>query len=842
MTHDDNWPLRTLARGFGGNHSFHKSTMNPHRAFIAVASDLWQSIRHGLGGGRQAILAVLACMTLAGFQVRAMAAAPPSVASMLTQAEVSHDDGATWTAIALPDEWSRRGPQDRAAAQYRLPFELTSVPSGPMAISFERLGMYHRLSLNGHLLAQRGDGPDFVNRRGSAPTLIDLPPALLRAGRNDLMIEVQHAGNGVLSAPRLGPTDSLRRAHAFRELWDVDLPQSLNLASLGLGLFMLTVWIRRPVEVTLGCFGAMTLITALRNLAYFTTLDLAPPGLLDWFFYSSQVVTAVLLGLFARALTGQQGRLHLRVLWSLALLLPLAAAVCATLDYANLAERLAAGPATTRMGQLRRWTYPVLMLATLPALAWLLQMARKQARRSVLLLALGVGALLLGGLHDYAVQIGRPVLTGQFVLPFVFPLVLGAMSVYLVARMVAATGAAEALSRELDERVALRTRQLSLANEAKARFLSAASHDLRQPVMAIGLLVSLLRDRASDAAATQALVTKLHGATRAMESLLNGLLDLSRLDPSLVAPHLQAVRLQSMFDAIAQHEQPEADRKRLRLRFRRSPLVVHADPVLLEQVLRNLVSNALRYTSRGGVLVTARTSGATRVRLQVWDTGIGIAPQDQSHVFEEFVQLGNPGRDRRLGQGLGLAIVQRGADAMGATLSLRSVPGRGSCFGITLPGLLRLPTTDAGAGAGSTGPAASAAPDPLRGRLVWVLDNDDELRDVLVWRLQAWGASVIGLASLAALQQRIDARRIEQALAPDLLLTDQRLSDGTGYEAITLFRQALGGNAPCILVTGDASSVDAQALARQGIPVLAKPASDGDLLALTESALQDCAT
>ncbi len=608
--------------------------------------------------------------------------------------------------------------------------------------------------------------------------------------------------------------------------------------------------------MALGCFGGASLIMALRNLAYFIEIELTPPGLMDALFYTSHVANTVLFGLFGRALAGHRGRAYVRLLWALALVLPTLAAVCATLDYANLNERLALSHAASRMGALRRWTYPLLLLALLPAVGWMLGMARQQPRRSLVALAVGIGALLLGATHDYAVQAGQVVLTTQYVQPYVFPMVMGAMSVYLVSRMVAATGAAEALALELDQRVALRTQQLSQANAAKARFLSAASHDLRQPVMTIGLLVSLLRRQSTDAAAetatatatateadpaaTQRLLDKLHGATQSLESLLNGLMDLSRLDPQLVAPRPQSVALQAVFDAIAQHEQAEADRKGLRLRFRPTPLQVNADPLLLEQALRNLVSNALRYTARGGVLVAARAHGPGGVRLQVWDTGIGIAAPDQARVFEEFVQLGNPGRDRRLGQGLGLSIVQRSATAMGASVSLRSAPGRGSCFTLALA-RARAPGA-AGARDGAPPPTrVSATPkvndQPLRGRCVWVLDNDDELREVLVWRLQAWGAQVRPLSSLAALQASLDAVAASRQAPPALLLTDQRLDDGSGQDAVARFRRAVGAAVPCVVVTGDAAGAPAQALARQGVPVLAKPASDAALLAAVEAAL-----
>jgi signal transduction histidine kinase/CheY-like chemotaxis protein len=622
----------------------------------------------------------------------------------------------------------------------------------------------------------------------------------------------------------------------LHEAVHVGIPTALNLASLGLAVFMLTVWLRRRSEVALGCFGAAALIMALRNLAYFIEIEPTPPGVMDGLLYLSHVANAVLFGLFGRAVAGRRGRAYLWLLGALALVLPLCAAVCVTLDYANLPDLQALSNAATRMGLLRRWTYPMLLLAMLPSVAWILGQARQQPRSSLVFLAAGIGALLLGAANDYASLVGQVLLTRQYIQPFVFPLAMGAMSIFLVARMVAATGAAEALARELDERVAQRTQQLSLANAAKTRFLTTASHDLRQPVMTISLLVSLLRQKVNDAAATQRLVGKLQGATQSLESLLSGLMDLSRLDPLLVEARLQPVPLQAVFEAIALHEKPQADRKGLRLRFRPTPLVVRADPVLLEQALRNLVSNALRYTRQGGVLVVARAQGPAGVRLQVWDTGIGIAAPDQARVFEEFVQLGNPGRDRSQGLGMGLAIVQRSAAAMGASVGLRSTPGRGSCFSLDLP---RLPAASADEREGP--PPAEAGTRPLHGHRLWVLDNDEALREALVWRLQAWGADVQALSSLAALQDGLGQVAGSAAARPALLLTDQRLGDGTGSDAIRLLQQALGADVPGILVTDDALGARAQALARQGVPVLAKPASDLALLAAIEQSLSKAA-
>jgi len=783
-------------------------------------------------------------------------AAPPEAAELpiitSTQARVSHDQGSTWVDITLPDHWAQRGPQARAGAQYELGFDLAAqatVSTVPMAVSFSSISQHRRVSLNGHVVQQRGDGPDFRSRRASAPALIDLPPGLLRAGRNVLQVEVQHAGSGLLSAPAIGPADSLRRSHAQLELVYRDIPRALNQASLGLALFMLVVWLRRRSEVALGCFGALSLLMALRNLAYFADQSIASGGVGDWAFYTAQVASVVLLGAFAHAMASNGWRWHRRLLWGLALVLPLLAAVLAWQDHANMAERLDLRHAATRMGLLRRWSYPVLALAALPALVLLLRLAWQRRGGTLLLVALGVSAGVLAGVHDYAALQGRSVLADLFMLPFVAPVVLGTMSVFLVSRMVAATGAAESLAAELEQRVAERTQQLSQANLARARFLSAASHDLRQPVLTIGLLASLLPDADADADSDAAaptrpgLVARLQAAVASMQRLLDGLLDLSRLDPLVVQARVQAVPLQKLWDGLAQHDQAAASARGLRLRLRPTNLVVQADPVLLEQILRNLVSNALRYTARGGVLVAARVTRSGAVRLQVWDTGIGMAPADQARVFDEFVQLHNPGRDRALGQGLGLAIAQRSAAAMGSSVVLRSVPGRGSCFSILLP----CASDAASITATATATAHTAAADalagtsveqPLRGRVLWVLDDDAALRDAMVMRLQQWGAQVVPLASVAALHALLAEAVQARAVHPSLFMTDQRMPDGSGALAVRLVRDALGASLPCLLVTGDPEASDSRLLVQAGVPLLTKPFGMSALLQALGGALQ----
>jgi len=197
------------------------------------------------------------------------------------------------------------------------------------------------------------------------------------------------------------------------------------------------------------------------------------------------------------------------------------------------------------------------------------------------------------------------------------------------------------------------------------------------------VLVGLLREQLQ-APSLRRLVDRIDQAVAALESLLRGLLDLSRLDAGTVQPRIKRVELQAVFDAIAAHEAAAAEAKGIRLRCRPTSLAVVSDAVLLEQMLRNLVNNAVRCTARGGVLVAARRRGG-QVLVQVWDTGCGMTPEQQASAFEEFVQFDHTGADGRVrGLGLGLAIVQRSARLLRHRLTLRSVVGRGSCFGIEL--------------------------------------------------------------------------------------------------------------------------------------------------------------
>lgn len=221
------------------------------------------------------------------------------------------------------------------------------------------------------------------------------------------------------------------------------------------------------------------------------------------------------------------------------------------------------------------------------------------------------------------------------------------------------------------------------ATLAKSKFLAAASHDLRQPIHALCLFLDVLGGTTLNAQ-QQKLLAQIRLASDATNNMLNTLLDFSRLEAGAVEARVQDVALQKLFVAVSNDFQSQAASKGLRYRMRNTRLSVHSDPMLLEMMLRNLVSNALRYTQRGGILLACRQRG-NEVVIEVWDSGIGIAPEHQETIFNEFQQLNNPERNRDKGMGLGLAIVQGLARTLSHPLTLRSIPQHGSVFRISVP-------------------------------------------------------------------------------------------------------------------------------------------------------------
>jgi signal transduction histidine kinase len=349
--------------------------------------------------------------------------------------------------------------------------------------------------------------------------------------------------------------------------------------------------------------------------------------------------------------------------------------------------------------------------------------------------------------------------------------------------------------------------QAQAARDAQARFLAAASHDLRQPVHALGLLAAQAETElhGRKAAATAA---QMQGMAQALDSLVDALLDIGRLDSGAVVPRPQPVPLARLFDRLAPEFAVLAQARGLQWRLRPTSLWVMTDEMQLERMLRNLLSNALTYTGQGGVLLAARP-WAGQVQVGVWDTGPGIAPEHQMRVFDEFVQLHNPGRDRRRGHGLGLSIVARLSRLLQHPVQLRSRPGRGCCFSVLVP--------PAQPQAAPAGPPPLVL--PLQGLVVALVEDDDAVREATVTLLRAWGCEVWADAGPQALLGRLQAAGVQ----PARIVSDWRLTEGDGLDAIHRLRAHAGRALPALLLSGENLPMTAESLAAEGITRARKP-------------------
>ena len=349
------------------------------------------------------------------------------------------------------------------------------------------------------------------------------------------------------------------------------------------------------------------------------------------------------------------------------------------------------------------------------------------------------------------------------------------------------------------------------AEREKTRFLAAASHDLRQPMHAISLLVGMLQPRAQDA--DRAVMRRLEHSVEAMDSLFATILDLSKLDSGAVQPSVGEVPLAAILNSIELHFAPEAADKRLALRVFRSRAVVRTDRALLERVVRNLVSNAIKYTAAGTVLVGCRRRGE-RLVVGVWDTGVGIARADLDRIFDEFFQAGPAARDR--GQGLGLSIAQRLARLLGSKIEVASTPGRGSSFALAVPFVAYQSTP-------SLPHDAAPGTEPLlAGKFILVVDDDPHVRFGTEALLREWGCHAASAESLEAVQATLE----RELRFPDAIVTDYRLGEGrTGLEVIAAVRGYTGEQTAAVIVTGE-DGIDTATL---GHPTIRKPVTAGEL-------------
>jgi len=350
------------------------------------------------------------------------------------------------------------------------------------------------------------------------------------------------------------------------------------------------------------------------------------------------------------------------------------------------------------------------------------------------------------------------------------------------------------------------------ADQDKSRFLAIASHDLRQPVHAIGLFAATLEKRL-EGSAEEPLVRNLSRAIDGLDRSFNVMLDISRLEAGAIEPRFQHFPLRDLFRRLHMHFAGQAEQKGLGLRFSPGGKSISSDPQLLERVLGNLVQNAIKYTERGGIVVVARST-RTHISVEIWDTGIGIRAPDLRKIFDEFYQVGRGERVRAQGLGMGLAIVKRLVRLLGHELTVASRPGKGTMFRVRIA-LGGLPDIQDVTAAADTLPMP-----PLQPRTVLVLDDEEPIREGLCMLLQEWGYDAIPAASIAQAEHVVEMLETP----PDLILSDLHLGDGPdGIAGIEAIRRQCGCEVAAMLITGDTSHAEIRRATESGHPVLFKP-------------------
>ena len=389
-----------------------------------------------------------------------------------------------------------------------------------------------------------------------------------------------------------------------------------------------------------------------------------------------------------------------------------------------------------------------------------------------------------------------------------------------------AARAEENLARE-HEVVQDKNRQLEIANKYKSHFLASASHDMRQPLHALNLFVAQLRGQSNPDEHSR-LVARIDAAVSAMTELFEALLDMTKLDAGILQASTTDFSVARLLDRVETTFADAARKKGLRLHVVATGAWVRSDPILLERILLNLVSNAVRYTARGGVVVGCRRRG-TNLRIDVCDTGAGIPEEQRERIFGEFYQLAGPDPDRNSGLGLGLAIVDRLGQLLGHPVELNSRLGHGSRFSVLAP-LVAQPTA-----AREMQVPSLAIVDPACGKRVIVIDDDRLVLDGMRGILQSWGCQVQTATSDAAALANV----AKNSGKPDLIISDYRLADGkTGIQAVELLREAVAAPVPAFIITGDTAPERLREASAAGFHLLHKPVSPMALRAMLNRLLR----
>jgi len=367
------------------------------------------------------------------------------------------------------------------------------------------------------------------------------------------------------------------------------------------------------------------------------------------------------------------------------------------------------------------------------------------------------------------------------------------------------------------------------ANRSKTRFLAAASHDLLQPMNAARLFVSILRQQQEPEGEQARLVMRIDRSLTAAEELLTALLDISKLDSGMYEPEPGVIAVSDLFEQLRRRFKPLAANRDLELRVHAADYHIFSDRNLLSRIIQNFLANAIRYTEKGGVLLGCQIRGEA-LKISVWDTGVGIAPSEETAIFQEFHRLDYAQRLDDRGLGLGLAICERISKMLGHEMSLRSQEGQGSCFSLTVPLARQGELDNKPAPQSGTGEALR-----LKDLLVLCVDNERDILDGMQMLLERWGCAVMLAEDLPQAVQQI-----KQYGKPRLALVDYHLSDqSNGLDVIEHLQKLIGESLPAIIITADRSPELEEQVRAQNCGLLRKPIKPAALRALMTNTLKN---
>ncbi|MDP2804516.1 MAG: ATP-binding protein, partial [Gallionellaceae bacterium] len=418
------------------------------------------------------------------------------------------------------------------------------------------------------------------------------------------------------------------------------------------------------------------------------------------------------------------------------------------------------------------------------------------------------------------------------------PLYLICMSVDITDRKLAESQLRQ-LNEQLETRIEEATRAVRLkkedaenANHDKTRFLAAASHDLRQPMHALGLFVGELQSKLTSPEQTR-LVSKIEESVDALSNLLDALLDISKLDAGVVTPNVSTFSVESLLMRIARDYGPLAAQKGVSLRVVPNNSKVQSDPILLGRIVANLLSNAIRYTPVGGSVLLACRYRSGQLCIEVRDNGIGIDESEQQNIFREFVQIANQERDRSKGLGLGLAIVSRISKLLGHQIVVRSELNKGAVFSVFVPRVNAQESDLNSLKLQSEEMQDKKSATDFDSLMVLVVDDDPLVRKSTQGIIESWGCHVSMAASLAQVKE------VHSKTDYDLIICDYRLPDGNGIEMSDWIQANFNIQPAFILISGDTSPEILQSVSEKGIHLLHKPVRPAKLRSLIQHLISD---